>query len=94
MVYLMAQVNVADFAKWKAVFEGLAGFRKQSGSIGATVFHTEDNPNRVIVLTEWRNVADARKFGGSDELKQAWQRAGVTGKPEVLFLGEVEHLPA
>jgi heme-degrading monooxygenase HmoA len=93
MVHLLVEVNVQDIAKWKPVFEGMAGFRKSSGSLGAVVYRSENNQNRILVLTEWKTAAEARKFGGSDELKQAWQRAGVVGKPEVLFLDEVEHLP-
>jgi heme-degrading monooxygenase HmoA len=93
MVHLLVEASVQDPAKWKTVFAGLEDFRKASGCIGSAAYHTQKDPNRIIILTEWKTVDDARKFGASAELKDAWKRAGVTSTPEVLFLDEVVHLP-
>lgn len=78
--------KVADFAKWKVVFEEVEPFLKQQlGSSGAHAFQNIANPNEVLVITDWDKKEQGIKFGESPELKNAMQRAGVLGKPEINF---------
>jgi heme-degrading monooxygenase HmoA len=44
----------------------------------------------VTVLLEWEDLDKARAFASSDELREAMQRAGVTGPPSVSFLEEMD----
>ncbi len=41
-----------------------------------------------------RIVNAARAFTKSKDLRDAMKRAGVTDKPDIYFLDEVEHAPA
>jgi heme-degrading monooxygenase HmoA len=94
MAYMLAQYTVEDVSKFKPVFEEMSPFRKATGSLGVTAFHSKDDPKRVVILIEWKTAADARKWAESDEWKEARQRAGVVGKADVLFLDEIEHMSA
>jgi quinol monooxygenase YgiN len=77
--------KVADFDKWKVVFEEVEPFRQKMGSLGSHVFRNHSNPNEVLVITDWENKEQGLKFGDSPELKEAMQRAGVLGAPEFSF---------
>ena len=43
-----------------------------------------DNPNELVILSEFGNIATARKFAESEELGQM-QRAGVAEKTDIYF---------
>jgi quinol monooxygenase YgiN len=85
MIKMYVRFKVADFDKWKIVFEEVEPFRKQSGSPGAHVFRNNANPNEVLVITDWGNKEQGMKFGQSPELKNAIERAGVIGAQEISF---------
>jgi heme-degrading monooxygenase HmoA len=94
MAYLIVHHTVEDYAAWKLVFDGHASSRKEHGSKGAQVLRSAQNPNEIVIITEWDNLHDARAFASSPGLREAMQNAGVVGRPEVLFLNEVERQPA
>jgi len=85
MIKMYVRHKVADFNKWKIVFEEVEPFRKQSGSSGSHVFRNNGNANEVLVITDWDNKDQGMKFGQSSELKNAMERAGVIGAPEISF---------
>jgi heme-degrading monooxygenase HmoA len=47
-----------------------------------------------MVIMEWDSLDRARQFAQSAELREAMQKAGVIGRPEVSFLNLVEDLDA
>ena len=55
------------------------------GSSGSHVFRNQNNPNEVLVITDWDNKEQGMKFGNSPELKDAMQRAGVINAPQITF---------
>ena len=85
MIKMYVRHKVADFNKWKIVFEEVEPFRKQSGSSGSHVFRNNANANEVLVITDWDNKDQGMKFGQSSELKNAMERAGVIGAPGISF---------
>jgi heme-degrading monooxygenase HmoA len=94
MSYLLIQSTVEDYAKWKSAFDEYATNRKTSGSKGGELFRSADNPNEITILFEWDVLDNARQFTQSDDLRQAMQRAGVVGRPDLYFLEEVEKVRA
>ena len=68
--------------------------RKAAGSLGARVFRSQADPNEILVITEWPDVKKAQAFAGSPELKEAMEKAGVVGMPDIYFMEEVERQPA
>jgi heme-degrading monooxygenase HmoA len=92
MSYILVQHSVEDYEKWKPVFDENGPIRQAAGSRGARVLRNADDPNHVTVLLEWDTMANARAFAGSDDLREAMERAGVAGPPNVSFLEEVDRL--
>jgi hypothetical protein len=45
-----------------------------------------DNPNEVVLLFEAEDLRKAQAFPESSDLRQAMQKAGVVGQPDILFL--------
>ena len=92
MSYVIVRLTVEDFAKWKAVFDELGALRKNSGPKGGQLFRKADSPNEVVIIFEWSDLDMGRDYFQSDALRQAMQRGGVMGRPEVTFLDSVERL--
>ena len=89
MVQLIIRHKVNDYAKWKPLFDEHGAKRKAAGSKGGRLFHSEKDPNEVVILFEWEDLGKAHKFTESEDLRQAMERAGVVGKPELYFLEEI-----
>ena len=94
MIYVLVRFTVEDLAKWKTVFEESADFRKGFGSMGVRGFSKSGNPNEVVILGEYADKDKAMQMFQSQEFREATQRAGVQGPPEVTFLDQVVNLPA
>jgi heme-degrading monooxygenase HmoA len=94
MSYLLVKHTVKDYATWKTAYDGHAATRKAAGSKGARVLRGSENPNEIVVITEWDDLKKARQFGQSPDLREAMERAGVIGQPSVTFLDEVERTSA
>ena len=90
MAHLLVIEKVEDFAKWKQAFDSHVAAREASGCKGGHIFHNAADPNHIVVLLEWDDVAQVQAFAQSDSLRQAMQRGGVVGAPEVFFLEEVD----
>ena len=86
MAHVLIRHKVQDYAAWKALFDEHASTRQAAGSKGGYVFRNADDPNELVVVLEWDDLAKARQFIGSDDLRQAMERAGVTAQPDILFL--------
>lgn len=90
MPYVLIRHKVADYAKWKIMFDEHGTIRKTSGSKGGRVFRNADDPNEVVILFEWDDMEKARGFVQSEDLRRTMQRAGVSDKPDFYYLDEVE----
>ncbi|MCH7760163.1 antibiotic biosynthesis monooxygenase [candidate division TA06 bacterium] len=90
MAHILVRHKVADFDKWKAVFDEHSSVRQASGSKGGVVFRSSDDPNEVVILMEWENLEKARQFSQSEDLKEAMQKAGVADQPDIYFLDEAD----
>ena len=94
MPYMLVRHKVADFERWKPVYNGHEATRAASGGKGAHLFRNANDPNEVVLLFEWSDLDAARRFTESEDLRDAMQRAGVTERPDIYFLEEVERTPA
>ncbi len=88
MARLYVQFKVADYPKFRVVFDEQTTTRTKFGCSDQSVFHVAGDANDVVVLTGWPSVEKARAYTQSPELKQAMQNAGVTSQPTVLLLEE------
>ena len=86
MAYLFIYHEVADFKRWKPVYDEHEPARRKAGLKEVLLLQGTDNPREVVLLLETGDIRKARDFLASDDLKDAMRRAGVTGKPDIRFL--------
>jgi len=88
MPYVLIRHKVADYLKWKRVFDAHGATRKAGGSKGGRLFRSADKPKEILILLRWGNLRRARRFIKSADLRKAMKRAGVKDRPDVYFLQE------
>ena len=89
MPCLLIRHTVQDYSDWKAVFDEQEDLRRANGSQGGRLFRSTES-GEVLVLLEWDDLERARLFADSDDLREALARAGVTDRPDIWFLEDVE----
>jgi hypothetical protein len=77
--------KVKDYATWRTGYDGHEKSRLAAGLTNGRVFRSAEDPNDVVVLQDVADVAKARTWVGSDDLKAAMQKSGVIGSPSVRF---------
>ena len=92
MSYVMIRHRVANYAKWKRQVKAFAAFRKSSGEKCFYACRDSKQPNDVMVWCEWDSAARMKKFIKSAELRQAMEKAGVVGQPEISFFDRMDVL--
>jgi heme-degrading monooxygenase HmoA len=94
MTILVAHHKVVDYDQWKAVFDEVASIRKAFGSTGSTVLRNTADPNELMIITEWPSAEQAHSYSESSELRAAFQRAGLTTRPNFYVMEEADRQPA
>jgi quinol monooxygenase YgiN len=90
MVYVHVRHNVEDYSRWREGFDNHASVRRAGGATEETyVMRSVDDPNALTVIMGWTDLEKAKAFTQSAALKNAMEKAGVTGPPEVRFLEAV-----
>lgn len=77
--------QVANFENWKVVFDSMHDLRAQYGCTRERVFRGQENPNEVLIITEWPTKNHALGYGQSSDMKEGMKKAGVMGTPEINF---------
>ena len=89
MATLLVKHRVANFEEWKKIFDSMDHVRKEHGFTGSTVHRDATDPNIVVIVNHVRSLDGAKRYGGSQVLRDAMARAGVQGIPEIAFLNDV-----
>jgi quinol monooxygenase YgiN len=92
MATLLVKHRVANFDKWRSVFDRLETLREKHGFIAHSVHRDASDPNLVVIVNRVKEMAEAKNYGASKELHDAMAEAGVQGAPELHFLNDVEDL--
>jgi len=82
---LTVHLKVKDYATWRSNYDGREKSRVAAGISNGRVFQSSENPNDVVILQDVADVAKARTWLGSDEMKTAMQQSGVVGSPTIRF---------
>jgi heme-degrading monooxygenase HmoA len=90
MYYIVARHKVSDYKTWKKGFDSALSIRKAGGEKSFQILRVDNDKNNILLLFEWDNLKNARKFFESPELQKAMQQAGVLEKPDVYFLEEID----
>ena len=86
MTHILIRHKVADFAKWKSAYDAHLAARKEAGLTEESLLRSIDNPNEVVLLFQAEDLKRAKAFSKSSNLREAMKKAGVKGKPDILFL--------
>jgi heme-degrading monooxygenase HmoA len=90
LTYVLVIHRVEDYDKWKQLYDEDGATRKAKGSKGAQLLRNNNDPNHLVVMTEWDNLESAKNFAESEDLSKTMQNAGVVGRPAVFYLEEIE----
>jgi hypothetical protein len=85
--------KVEDYARWKAVFDEHGPMRKDYGFRRGYLLRNAHDASELVILFEVEDLDRARQFTRSEAVREAMRRAGVTGRPDVYFLEELEQVP-
>ena len=78
--------KVRDFAVWKSSFDDHESAQIAAGLTNGRVFQSAENPNALTILFDVADIARAKEFAGSAELKTAMEGAGVVSAPSFHYL--------
>ena len=82
---LTVHFKVKDYAAWRTSYDGREKNRLSAGITNGRVFRRAEDPNDVVVVQDAADVAKARAWFASDDLKTAMQKSGVIGSPSIRF---------
>jgi len=78
-------LKVKDYVIWRSGYDGNEKSRVSAGITNGRVFRKAEDPNDVVILQDIADVAKARTWLGSDDMKALMQKSGVLGSPNVRF---------
>ena len=82
---LTLHFKVKDFNAWRTSYNGHEKNRVSAGITNGRVFRSADEQNDVVILQDVADVAKARTWLGSDEMKTTMEKSGVLGSPSIRF---------
>lgn len=77
--------KVADYDKWRKVYDSAADMQAAGGVTQQSVHRAVEDPNTVLVHHYFESIGAARAFFDNPQLAEALQRSGVQGEPRVEF---------
>ena len=77
MIVMFCRNRVADFSKWKAVFDSHAPAHRAAGLHLRELWRMLDDPNHVYFVFEVTSLDNARAFISDPAAAAAGQAAGV-----------------
>jgi hypothetical protein len=66
-------LKVTDYGKWRSGYDGREKSRVSAGITNGRVFRSAENQNDLVILADVADVAKARVWLTSDEMKSAMQ---------------------
>ena len=82
---LTIHLKVKDYSTWRTGYDGREKSRVSAGITNGRVFRRAEDPNDVVILEDVADVAKARTWLGSPEMKTAMEKSGVVGSPSIRF---------
>ena len=83
---LVVHHKVADYAKWRPVFDGHKTRQEAAGLTNPRVYRALDDANDITIVFDMADPAKARTFTSSKDLKTTMGNAGVVGRPSFTYL--------
>jgi hypothetical protein len=84
--YLVVRHKVRDFSEWKRGYDAHLPKRVEAGLREKDLLRGAYDPNEVILFFEAKDLARAKSFAESADLKEAMRKVGVVDRPDIYFL--------
>ena len=78
---LRMKYKVANFAKWKPIYESHDSIRRSYGLTNYVLGRGMDDSNVVLVVLKMDDVNKAKELTASQGMKDRMKKAGIIGKP-------------
>jgi hypothetical protein len=85
MVRMFVRHDVADYATWREAYDSIDQDRQGMGVTDHAVYRSLDDQNNVTAWHDFASPDAAQSFASSTLLRDAMQRAGVQGQPQIWF---------
>ena len=83
---MLIKHTVADFAKWKAVYDADSSFRNEAGlHLMGPIARGLENKNMVEIILAMDDITKAKAFANNPRLKDVMQKGGVTSAPKISY---------
>jgi len=89
MTTVIISHEVKDYADWKKVYDADDVNRSKSGIHITGLYHSVENSNMITLVGEAPSVEAVTQFMSNPLLKEAMERGGVLGVPEVKILSKI-----
>ena len=88
MTYLFCKHKVAEYARWRRVFDSHAEAQRETGLHVLHVLRAADDPNLIVMLFRVDDVEKARAFTEAPSARETGEEAGVIGPAEMFYLND------
>jgi hypothetical protein len=92
MPYVLIHHNVADYEKFRAVFDFDSERRKRLGSKGGRLLRSTLGPNDFFALFEWDTVENASEFVAAFETQEAFEWVAAVEEIRAFVLEDVDEV--
>lgn len=89
MIYVIGELKLESYDRWKPVFNERSSVRKEYGSKEAILFRNSDDPHDVEILFKWDSKENAKKYMESESLQKTLKNAGAKIE-KITYLDEIE----
>jgi len=90
MTTLVVRHHVRDYDAWKPVFDEHESERRKHGATGHRVYTMAGDRNDVVIAMDFPSADAAQAFTADPSLRDAMERAGVEGEPQIMVGEQVE----
>jgi hypothetical protein len=90
MAKVIVQHHVADYDAWHTVFTEHASVRIQHGATGHTLTRSAEDPDQLVIITDFASLDGARGFAADPSLRDAMARGGVDSEPQAWIVEDAE----
>ena len=81
--------EVKNYSNWRKIYDGDEKNRSKAGFRQTGVFQSVNNPNIVTMIFEVPTVEAMTTFMENPALKEAMEKGGVIGMPDVKILNKI-----
>ena len=89
MITVIVSHEVKNYSDWRKVYDADAPNRSKAGFKISGEYRSVDNPNKITIIGETPSVEAINNFMSNPALKEAMEKGGVMGMPEVKILNKV-----